>query len=243
MSSVIRPAGPLPSRVYWVRRLLLLTILVVVLSLAWLIVGRVLGGADTPTADGSTSGGTPALQPGDTGAGGDGPQGTPGGNAAGQQQDGPAHDGHRGQSHHQHGDKAHQTKPPLRPPTDDCAPADVGMRVSVDDARPGLPTPVTLKLTSLGSPACRLAITPDSLMLRITSGEDVIWSSDDCPDDLLAKELVIRSHPATDYTFDWNGFRSTASCSAPGKVTKPGGYWAEAALIGAETHRGYFDIK
>jgi hypothetical protein len=247
MSSVIRPAGPLPSRVYWVRRLLLLAILVLFLSVAWLMVGRVLGSADAPAATGSTSGGgTPAVEPGHSGGGGSNGSGgsSPGGNGPGQHEaGGHGHHGASAPGHRHQGDRHDQGKRVFAQPTGDCAPTDVGMSVSVDDAGPGQPTPVTLTFTSLASPACTLAITPDSLMLRITSGEDVVWSSDDCPDDLLAKELVVRSHPATDYTLVWNGFRSTPSCAAPGKITKPGGYWAEAALIGADAHRGYFDIK
>ena len=44
------------------------------------------------------------------------------------------------------------------------------------------------------------------------------------------------------YTFDWNGRRSTETCAQPGKAAEPGGYWAEAALIGADVHRAYFDV-
>ena len=106
----------------------------------------------------------------------------------------------------------------------------------------GHANPVDLKLTSVGVPACTLAITPDSLALRITSGADVIWSSDDCPNAILARELIVRAHQPVVYTFGWDGRRSTETCSQPGKVAAPGGYWAEAALIGADVHRAYFDV-
>jgi hypothetical protein len=87
-----------------------------------------------------------------------------------------------------------------------------------------------------------LAITPDTLVTRVTSGSDVIWSSGDCPDTLLAKEVVVRSDPATVYEFQWNGRRSNDACGGPGTVAPPGGYWVEAAIVGGEPQRAFFDI-
>jgi hypothetical protein len=90
--------------------------------------------------------------------------------------------------------------------------------------------------------ACTLAITPDTLVVRVTSGADVVWSSGDCPDALLAKAIVVRSDPATVYQFRWNGRRSTDACRVPGAVAPPGGYWVQAALIGGEPHEAFFDV-
>lgn len=90
--------------------------------------------------------------------------------------------------------------------------------------------------------ACTLPITPDSLVARVTSGPDVVWASTDCPDALLAKQVVVRHDPATVYSLDWNGRRSTPKCASPGEVAPPGGYWVEAALVGGEPHRAFFDV-
>ena len=90
--------------------------------------------------------------------------------------------------------------------------------------------------------ACTLAVTPDTTVVRVTSGSDVVWSSGDCPDALLAKELVVRSDPASVYQFQWNGRRSTDECRLPGSVAPAGGYWVEAAFIGGEPHKAYFDV-
>src|SRR5262245_21777933 len=46
MSSVMRPYGPLPPRVYWTRRLLALVVLLVVISILWWCVQKVTGNAD-----------------------------------------------------------------------------------------------------------------------------------------------------------------------------------------------------
>lgn len=51
MNTVLRPAGPLPARVYWVRRLVLLAVVVLVGVVVWALVPRG-GGGEDPAADG-----------------------------------------------------------------------------------------------------------------------------------------------------------------------------------------------
>ena len=223
----MRPAGPLPARIYWVRRALLVILLLVVFSLVSWAVDRLTGGGDD--AAGATSSGTPA--------GGDG--GGASGVGASDQQQGPRKD-HHSKKHEQRPHKAKHHRPAA--PSGPCTPTDVAIAVEVHDVNAGHANPVALKLTSVATPACTLAITADTLALRITSGSDVVWSSDECPNAVLAREVVVRAHKPVFYTFDWNGRRSTETCSQPGKAAEPGGYWAEAALIGADVHRAYFDV-
>lgn len=57
---VVRPAGPLPARVYWVRRVVVLGIpLLLVVLVVWLVAGR---GSATPPADASSQD-TPSSEP------------------------------------------------------------------------------------------------------------------------------------------------------------------------------------
>jgi hypothetical protein len=227
----MRPAGPLPARVYWVRRALLIVVLLLVVTMLWWAAGRVIGG-------GSSGGGSTTSSSPGPGAGGDG-----GGDAAavGQGQGSQQVDNVAGKHKHEKKKKPKHRRPVA--PSGDCAPTDVAMDVEVHDVAAGHTARVGLKLTSVGVPACTLAITADALALRITSGSDVVWTSDECPNSVLARELVVRAHQPTVYTFDWNGHRSTQTCASPGKVAQPGGYWAEAALIGADVHRAYFDVS
>lgn len=231
MSSVIRPSGPLPGRVYWTRRVLILVVFVVVLSLAWWLLGRVFGGGggSAQAANGGT--GTSASSSGTSG----GSQGTSGSGTPGP---------HAGKGHHHHAKHSgkHDGHSQIEP-TGDCRPADVSMAISVHDAKAGKPVPVTLSFASTAAPVCRLAITPSALDLRITSGSNVIWSSDSCPDELLAQQLDVARHPAVAYHFTWNGHRSTESCTSPGKVDVPGKYDVEAALIGGNVHTAQFAVS
>jgi hypothetical protein len=239
MSNVIRPSGPLPARVYWVRRLLLVGIVVLVAALAWWLVSG-LGGSspnsgspkDASLAGAATqSSGPPPTVPSTSSS-----QPPPVTHSATTRA---RHHATRGGRHHS---TQHQS-PALPAPTGDCAPSDVGIDVQVSDTKVGESMPVTLALTTLDSTACTLQITPATLVLRITSGADVIWTSDDCPNLLPARQVVLRGDPATSYRFTWDGHRSVQGCISPGQLADPGGYWVEAALVGADVHKAYFDVK
>jgi hypothetical protein len=118
------------------------------------------------------------------------------------------------------------------------------MTINVADSVEGHANTATLILTVPASVvACTLPITPDLLVARITSGPDVVWSSTDCPDAVLARQVVVRHDPATVYDLRWNGRRSTPHCAGTGQVAPPGGYWVEAALVGGQPHKAYFDVK
>ncbi len=116
------------------------------------------------------------------------------------------------------------------------------MQIEVSDVKAGQSNTATFLLTSNDTPACTLSITASSLVVRVTSGVDTVWSSDDCPDALLARQLVVRADPASSYKFTWNGHRSSDGCQLDDEAVEPGGYWVEAALIGGEPHKAYFDV-
>lgn len=50
MSTVLRPVGPRPARVYWVRRLVVLVGVLLVLLGVWTLAGALRGGAEEPAA-------------------------------------------------------------------------------------------------------------------------------------------------------------------------------------------------
>jgi hypothetical protein len=251
VSSVMRPTGPLPPRVYWTRRLLLLLVLVLLTALVWWLVGGAgsaseTGGRASGRHNASSAPATPASTSPPTkprthkqhrareGASG----------SAASEGSSPSTGTEPGQTHPTKSDEQpKQDKTPLAQPTGPCQPADVDIEIDVADSEPGEPNTATFLFTSTRSAACTLAITPDDMVVRITSGDDVVWSSDDCPDALRAKELVARADPPTAYEFRWSGHRSSENCQPVSTLPDPGGYWVEAALIGADPHRAYFDIK
>ncbi len=244
----MRPAGPLPPKVYWVRRLVLLLAVVLVISVVWwLLAGS--GSAEPKGSAASSAGATSSpSSPGASTAPVQQPRQQPAATTKAQESGSTSRSNKPGQS----GGSGSSTKPrqptkakktPLAQPTGTCSPTGVGVEIDVADSAPGEPNTATLLLTSTESPACTLAITPDDLVVRVTSGADVVWSSDDCPDLLRAKEVVVRADPPTAYEFHWNGRRSAQNCQPVDTLPTPGGYWVQAALIGGDPHKAYFDIK
>jgi hypothetical protein len=89
---------------------------------------------------------------------------------------------------------------------------------------------------------CSLGVSPNVLDTRITSGQTTIWQSQSCPDALPAKNVVVGPKPRRVYSFRWDGQFNPSSCSATNVEAKPGAYWAEAALVGGEPRKSYFEI-
>jgi hypothetical protein len=232
MSSVIRPSGPLPPRVYWVRRVLLLAFVVLVVSAVWWLLSGLgnphSGGGATPQAAVTPDTVTPPAPTTSAGA-------TGGGRA----------DAHRHRSHHAGNGpgRRHSPRAALPPPTGPCSPTDVAIAVQVAGVRQGEATTSTLSLTSRWAPACTLTVSPHSMVVRIVSKNGLlVWTSDDCPNAVPARQLVVRSERATIYRMPWDGHRSVEGCSSPGPPAAPGDYWFEVALLGADVYRGEFTI-
>jgi hypothetical protein len=261
VSNVLQPRGPLPARVYWTRRLLLLLAVGTMVSVAWVVLapggdGRETTGALSTSQE--TSDESPFTPPaittqpttqdredsGDSGDRGGADSEVPPGEHTGRGQSGQQGDPgkRRGGPTPSPGGPTTSSPAPLAQPTGPCEPAEIALAIDVEDSAAGEPNPATLRLTSLAASACTLGITPDSLEIRVTSGADVIWSSTDCPARLPARQVVARADPPATYVFTWSGHRSTEGCGAPGEVPASGGYWVEAGLIGGEPTAAYFDV-
>lgn len=243
----MRPSGPLPSRTYWVRRLVLVFVITALVCLVWWFVAGP-GGADESTAGNSTSeGGASAADAAN--AGPDPSSATVSEEEKQGASDPPRkeHEGDKAQGNAGEGPALHRGRGEpgrnsLAEPTGDCEVEDVSLKIQVSDATRGEGTPARLKFTSLAEPACTLGLTADTLALRVTSGSDTVWTSQQCPDAVLAQQLVVRADKATVYAFDWDGRRSVETCQSPGDVAAAGGYWMEAALVGAEIEKAYFEV-
>ena len=182
MKSLARPRGPLPGRVYWVRRTL---VLVVVLGLVF-GVGRLLDDGDSSGdsaqvvgADSTTSGPSSPAGPVSTADARPRAHGeTPG-------TDKPTTKGKRGTSE--------KTPTPLAQPTGPCRVDDVVVKPKViDNAHAGSMVHFRLKLKTQESPACTWTVSSESVVVKITSGPDRIWSSQDCPAAVPNADVVVR---------------------------------------------------
>lgn len=202
-----RPRGPLPPRVYWVRRLLVVGVLVaLVVGLARLLGG----GSDGDPADDAvaTSG-----EPSSPAAGG-----TPGTVTD------PATDAVT--------EEVPTTTPPAEP-EGVCAPEDVVVTPHVEGAVAGSPVQITLVLTTRETPACYWTVKPSTTVVKVTSGSDDIWTTQHCPDALGETELVVRSDTPATTTLAWPAWRSGTDCTIE-QWSLPGDYHVEAAPLAGE---------
>jgi hypothetical protein len=212
MGSVRHPRGRLPRRVYWTRRGL-------VLGLALLLVfgiGKLLGGTgqDPASSDikASTSSSTQAPQA----TGNVGPVA-------------PATSPHQ------------KAKPPLLPPSGDCRDDDVSVLPSVPHAWGAQPIVIRLALQGL-QPACTFKVSPESLVVKITSGADRIWSSQDCPRSVPTSDVVVRSGLPTYVNVTWSGKRSDVGCPGQLPWALKGFYHVYAAALGSTPTDVQFEI-
>ncbi|MDX6301400.1 MAG: hypothetical protein QOF53_2614 [Nocardioidaceae bacterium] len=220
MTGVARPRGPLPARVYWTRRLLLVAVaFALVFGIAHLLGGSTSGGngsaprpvdaeatQTTPTTSGpATVAGSPSVTPSE-----DSPTGT----------ESPI---------------ATATSTALAQPTGRCANSDIlAVPTVATPAYAGKPVALTLSLTTKQSPACNWTVGPGSLVVKVTSGTDRIWSSQDCVDAVPQRDVVVRKdHPVT-VTVVWNDHRSDAECTTDTPWVGLGDYHVVAAAFGSD---------
>lgn len=139
--------------------------------------------------------------------------------------------------------KVSKTPTPLAVPTGPCADSDVQVTPSVDGAAvAGQDVTITLNLTTADSPACTWQVSPASVVLKVTSGSDRIWSTQDCRAAVKPQSVVVRKDHVSKVGVTWSGQRSDDDCSRTTTWAQPGYYHAEAAALGAEPHDEQFRL-
>src|SRR6478672_612600 len=208
MTSLTR--GPLPARVYWTRRILVLgTALLLVLAIA-----RVLsGGSDASSAPGEA---TPvAADPTPTA-----PTTTPTVTPTRSQQ--------------QPGQGKTSQAPVLAQPDGPCSGEDIAVQPDVRKPVAGQDVSIVLQLRTLSADACTWRVSHDSLTLKISSGKDEIWSSRECPRAIPRSTVVVRKAVSTSVEVIWNSRRSDDRCSRLTEWAMPGYYHVVAAALAGE---------
>lgn len=235
MSSVTRPKGPLPARVYWVRRLIVLAVaLLLVVGLARLLGGGgggdpasavpVAGTASTTPSAPASSGPTTTAQAMSSG------DPTPSSTAPGAVQD----PGRPEAPSPVEQDEPTVLETPLAMPTGPCDDSDVQVTPVVRRAHAGRNVRIVLKLSTRESAACTWKLSARSVVVKLTSGDDRIWSTQDCPSAVPEKSLVLRDDQVTRARVIWKGQRSDDGCTGTTPWAMPGYYHAHAAALGAD---------
>ena len=91
---------------------------------------------------------------------------------------------------------------------------------------------LVLELTGV-KPACTFSVSSRTVVAKVTSGKDRIWSSQDCPRSIKPTSVVVRSGDPAKVVVSWNGRRSDEDCSRSTAWALPGYYHLTAAVIGS----------
>ncbi len=210
----------LPARVYWVRRLMVLGIAVL------LVVGiaRLLGGGSDGSsgpdqaqtvADASSPASTPATTPSSTDS-----------TAPGQ----------TGGKHKKKQPTADPT--PVSMPSGPCPADDISITPSVPKPIAGRDIKLVLDLSTVATPACDWTMSSRTLALKITSpcatcaaGQDVIWTSVECGGSIPKQDLVLRQGAPVRVPITWNARRSEPGCPRLTPWALPGTYHLHVAAL------------
>jgi len=217
MSTVARPRGPLPARVYWTRRVL---VLAVAFGLVWGLAHLLGGGSDGRSdGDGAALSGSNITQPPATRRTGPTGRATPKNSA-----------------------KPKPTTTPLAAPDGPCQASEVRVVPKVTGAVAGRDVPLALQLTSTESDACTWRVGRDTLAVKLTSGKDFIWSTQDCPRSITTQDVIVRKAQPVMIEVAWSGRRSDGSCSRTTAWARPGYYHVLGAALGGTPTDQQFEL-
>lgn len=218
MSSVTRPKGRLPARVYWFRRgMVLFVASALVVAIAQLLGGN---GTDPRASTPAQTAAPAAAKPTPT---------TPVGPIAV-----PTLAPKKG--------TASVAPRSLAAPDGPCLASEVGVTPVIDKAFAGRGVNIALRLSST-RPACTFSVSAKTLAVRISSGKDPIWSSQQCPKAIPARQVIARSSTPTMVNIRWNGQRSDDDCLVSNPWARPGFYHVVAAALGSEPTDVQFELQ
>jgi hypothetical protein len=216
--------GPLPPRVYWARRLLVLgTAFALVFGIGRLLSGGSDGSSGEDAAAQVAAGTSPTisdsvtdLTPSST------PSSTPG---------------------RRHGSTSPDPTPTLAEPEGECNGTDVAVTPKINRAVAGRDVRIVLQLRTLESEACTWQVDRNALTLSITSGKDQIWSSRQCPRAIPTQAVVVRRAVTRSIAVVWKeAKRSDEGCTRFTPWAMPGWYHVTAAALGGEPSDLQFEL-
>ncbi|MFC9913678.1 hypothetical protein [Streptomyces sp. NPDC127197] len=245
MGSLRNPVGPLPSSIYWRRRVVLLSVIALLaLLIAWVFTSG--GGGSKNGADGSDGknpaptitpgpsssgpaisqapGGRDESDDGDANGGGSGDS-AGAGDSGGADGSGDGGSGSAGSSGGGSGgavsgaDVGAGDALPAGSPLSNCTPSAVSLTLrSVRNSYSPDERPV-FRLTAQNSSGsdCKVDLGPKSAVLTITQAgsDDAYWSSDDCPKGAGSLLYRVPAGSSITYSVEWDRKPSAPECGTP----------------------------
>jgi hypothetical protein len=132
---------------------------------------------------------------------------------------------------------------PLAEPEGTCEDEDVAVTPTVKNPVAGRDVRIVLKLRTIVSEACTWEVSSESLTLKVTSGDDEIWTSRHCPRAVRDEEVTLRRDDTTRVKVTWDARRSDEECSQQTKWALPGWYHVAAAALAGEPSDVQFELE
>lgn len=120
-----------------------------------------------------------------------------------------------------------------------CPDAAVELTATTDeDTYPvGAKPKITLTIVNTGATACRRDVGGKAVELKVVSGNDRVWSSDDCSPGQLSDVQVLQPGVARTVVKTWPGVRSAPGCGGSKAQAKNGTYRV-VARVGTKVLEG-----
>lgn len=123
---------------------------------------------------------------------------------------------------------------PVVMPSGPCAASDVAITPSVPDPVAGRDISLVLDISSLETPACTWTMSGKTLALKITSGNDLIWTTTECARAISQQDLVLRQAQPTRVKLTWDARRSEPGCPVRTAWALPGTYHLHVAALAGQ---------
>ena len=132
---------------------------------------------------------------------------------------------------------------PLAVPEGPCDDEDVAVTPTVKNPVGGRDVSFVLELRTIVSEACTWEVSPATLTLKVTSGDDEIWTSRQCPHAVPREEITLRRDNTTKVVMTWDARRSDEGCPKQTKWAMPGWYHVAAAALAGEPSDLQFELE
>jgi hypothetical protein len=142
--------------------------------------------------------------------------------------------------------KHHTSQAPvLAEPDGACEATDIVVTPEVKHAvaGPGDGVRFKLDLQTRRAEACTWHVSSRTLTMKITSGHDAIWSSQQCPHKVPDEQVVVRRDQPTSVKVIWNGRRSDDGCPRATDWALPGFYHVSVAALAGEPTDEQFELR
>jgi hypothetical protein len=231
MSTVLRPAGPEPAQTYWLRRLLVIGVAVVILAVAGALIAN---GTSSGSAVQANPSPPPPAAPSAAVA-----SPTPAPKPSAQASESATPPTAKPSAKASTTVSATQ-KPSLTPSPEAVTCAASTLRATLTGSQRLAPkerSTFALSLINGSGRTCTATVNSDNFELRIYSGSDRIWSTEDCTSIVKPLRRTLEAEDALEWELTWNGLRSRSDCKSRTEIPQPGTYYATAELEGAEPVR------